>query len=129
MSIVPFVENGAVYSQGFRQGGFGMPKYRGSPMMGGSFFGRVISFVKGLFSKAAPYVSSIVSQAQPHVKTVANNAINSLVDKAVTHVTEKLKEVGEQKGSGKRKKLKKVTVKGKRKRLRKPTTLTKISKL
>lgn len=104
MSIVPFVENGAVYSQRFRQGGYGMPRYRGSPMMGGSFFGRIISFVKGLFSKAAPYVSNVVSQVQPHVKNVANQAINNLVDKAVTHVTDKLKEAGEQKGSGKRRK-------------------------
>ena len=107
MSIVPFVESPGLYGHGFQQEGFGMPRYRGSPMMGGNFFGRIISFAKGLFSKAAPVLSSLVTQAQPHVKKVAQQAIESVVDKAVTHVTEKLKEA--QNGSGK-----------KRKRLKKP---------
>ena len=102
MSIIPFVENEAVYSQGFRQGGFGMLKYRGSPMMGGSFFGRIINFAKGLFSRAAPVLGSLFTQAQPHVKNFANQAVNNVIDKAVTHVTEKLKQTQEQQGSGKR---------------------------
>ena len=52
--IVPFEENEAVYNAGFQQNGYGMPRYRGSPVLGGSFWGRIIGFAKGLFSKAAP---------------------------------------------------------------------------
>ena len=100
--IVPFEENEAVFNTAFQQGGYAMPRYRGSPMLGGSFFGRIIGFAKGLFSKAAPYVSNLISQAQPHVKRVAAQAIDSAIDKAVTHVTEKLKQ--KQEGSGKRRK-------------------------
>ena len=105
--IVPFEGNEAVYNAGFQQSGYGMPRYRGSPMLGGSFWGRIIGFAKGLFSKAAPYVSSLITQAQHHVKRVAAQAVDFAIDKAVTHVTEKLKQ--KQEGSGK-----------KRKKLRKP---------
>ena len=56
--IVPFEENEAVYNAGFQQSGYGMPRYRGSHMLGGSFWGKIIGFAKGLFSKAAPYVST-----------------------------------------------------------------------
>ena len=111
--IVPFEENEEVYSHAFQQGGSGMPRYRGSPMIGGNFFGRILSFARWLFSKAAPHTSSIISQAQPYVKKAAAQALDSAID-AVTHVTEKLKK--KQEGSGK-----------KRKRLKKP--ILKSSKL
>lgn len=106
MSIIPFVENEAVYSQGFRQGGFGMPKYRGSPMMGGSFWGRIVSFAKGLFSKAAPHISNLITKAQPHVKNIASQALSQAVDSAVSHVVDKLSNTQQkqQQGSGKRRK-------------------------
>ena len=91
-----------------------MPRYRGSPMIDGNFFGRILSFARGLFSKAAPHISNLISQAQPHVKKVAAQALDSAIDKAVTSVTEKLKT--KQEGSGK-----------KRKRLKKP--ILKSSKL
>ena len=104
--IVPFEENEEVYSHAFQQGGSGMARYRGSPMIGGNFFGRILSFARGLFSKAAPHISNLISQAQPHVKKVAAKAIDSAIDKAVEHVTERTK--SQQQGSGKkRKKLKK----------------------
>ena len=74
----------------------------------------MLCFARGLFSKAAPHISNLTSQAQPHVKKVAAHAPDSAVDKAVTHVTEKLKT--KQEGSGK-----------KRKRLKKP--MLKSSKL
>ena len=112
--IVPFVENEEVFNHAFQQGGGAMPHYRGSPMVGGGFFGRILGFARGLFSKAAPHISNLISQAQPHVKKVAAQALDSAIDKAVTSVTEKLKT--KQEGSGK-----------KRKRLKKP--ILKSSKL
>ena len=51
--IVPFIDDESAYAAAFEQTGYGMPRYRGSPMMGGSFWGRIISFAKGLFSRAA----------------------------------------------------------------------------
>jgi len=97
--IIPFIEQEATYTAGFQQqGGFNLPRYRGSPMIGGNFWGRVLGFAKGLFSRVAPHISSLITQAQPHVKRVANQAIVSAVDKAVEHVTERLK----QSGTGKR---------------------------
>ena len=95
--IVPFIDDESAYAAAFEQTGYGMPRYRGSPMMGGSF-----SFAKGLFSKAAPHISNLVSQAQPHVKRLATQAIDTAVDSAVTSITDKLKQ----------------TCKGKRKRPR-----------
>jgi len=108
--IVPLVENKDMYSAAFEQTGYGMPRYRGSPMMGGSFWGRVISFAKGLFSKAAPHISNIVTQAQPHVKRLAGHALESAIDGAVNVVTEKLSKKSQEGGLKKR-----------RKRLKKPT--------
>ena len=101
--IVPFEDNDEVYSHAFQQGGSGMPRYRGSPMIGGNFFGRILSFARGLFSKAAPHISNLVTQAQPHVKRLASQAIDTAVDSAVTHITDKLKE--KQSGSGKTRKM------------------------
>jgi len=105
--IVPFEDSEEYYTTAFQQSGFGMPRYRGSPMVGGNFWGRIIGFAKGLFSKAAPHISNLISQAQPHVKRVASQAIDAAVDKAVDHVTTKLKT---QSGTGKKK----------RKRVKKP---------
>jgi hypothetical protein len=85
-----------------QQHGYGMPKYRGSPMIGGSFWGRIIGFAKGLFSKAAPHISSAIAQAQPHVKHLASKAIESAIDTAVEKVSEKLKSA--QEGRGRRRK-------------------------
>ena len=93
--IVPFIDDESAYAAAFEQTGYGMPRYRGSPMMGGSFWGRIISFAKGLFSKAAPNISNLVSQAQPHDK----QAVDTAVDSAVTSITDKLKQTGK----GKRK--------------------------
>ena len=99
MVLVQFDFDENRYSTIFtQQRGYGMPRYRGAPMTGGSFWGRVIGFAKGLFSKAAPHISKAVAYAQPHVKTAANKAIESAVDSAVNHVTEKLKQVQEGKG-------------------------------
>ena len=79
-----------------------MPHYRGSPIVGGGFFGHILGFARGLFSKAAPHISNLISQDQPHVKKVAAQALDSAIDKAVASVTEKLKT--KQEGSGKKRK-------------------------
>jgi hypothetical protein len=108
-----------------QQHGYGMPKYRGSPMSGGSFWGKIIGFAKGLFSKAAPHLSSMLSKAQPHLKSFAGKTADSLIDTTVEKVNEKLKMAQEGKGiKGRRKKsttVKKVKrkVKAKRKVTRK----------
>ncbi len=107
--IIPLDDDEAVFTALFDQGGYGMPRYRGSPQMGGSFWGRIIGFAKGLFSKAAPHISNLVSQAQPHVKRIATQALDSAVDSAVTNITEKLKK---QSGGRKRKRLKRPALKG-----------------
>lgn len=107
--IVPLIDDENVYTAAFEQTGYGMPRYRGSPMMGGNFWGRIVSFAKGLFSKAAPHISNLVSQAQPHVKRLANQAIETAVDSAVTSITDKLKQ---QSGGRKKTRLKKPRLKG-----------------
>ena len=101
--IVPFIDDESAYAAAFEQTGYGMPRYRGSPMMGGSFWGRIISFAKGLFSRAAPRISNLVSQAQPHVERPATQAIDTAVDSAVTSITDKLKQTD--KGKRKRPRL------------------------
>ena len=78
--IIPYVDDEFVR----------MPRYRGSPVMGGSFWGRIVSFAKGLFSKAAPHILNLVTQAQPYMKRIAGKAVESAIDNAVTSVTEKL---------------------------------------
>jgi len=35
--IVPFEDSEEYYTTAFQQSGFGMPRYRGSPMVGGNF--------------------------------------------------------------------------------------------
>ena len=101
--IVPYTDDESAYAAAFEQTGNGMPRYRRSPMMGGSFWGRIISFAKGLFSEATPHISNLVSQAQPHVKRLAAQAIDTAVDSAVTSITDKLKQTG--KGKRKRPRL------------------------
>jgi hypothetical protein len=93
MVLKAYVPDESRYLRMFaEQKGYGMPKYRGSPMTGGSFWGRVIGFAKGLFSKAAPYISNAVTQAQPHLKNLATKTIESTVDTAVEKINEKLKQ-------------------------------------
>ena len=90
-----------------QQHGYGMPKYRGSPMTGGSFWGRIIGFAKGLFSKAAPHLSAALSKAQPHMKSFASKATDQLIDTAVEKISGKLKSVQEGEGiKGKKRKRK-----------------------
>ena len=99
MVLVQYTANESRYLQLFaQQHGYGMPKYRGSPMIGGSFWGRIIGFAKGLFSKAAPHIASAISQAQPHVKHLAFKAVESAIDTAVEKVSQKIKSVQEGKG-------------------------------
>jgi hypothetical protein len=83
-----------------------MPRYRGSPMIGGSFWGRIVGFAKGLFRQAAPHVSKLISAAHPHVKDYASKAVDSAVESAVSHVTEKLKKVQEGNGRKRKKRIK-----------------------
>jgi hypothetical protein len=98
-----------------QQHGYGMPKYRGSPMTGGSFWGRIIGFAKGLFSKAAPHLSAALSKAQPHVKSFASKATDQLIDTAVEKISGKLKALQEGEGmKGRKKKNEPATKKRKR---------------
>ena len=108
--IIPYVDDESVYAAAFEQTEYGMPRYRGSPMMGGSFWGRIVSFAKGRFSKAAPHISNLVTQAQPHMKRIAGKAVESAIDNAVTSVTEKLTK--QQSGGGGGKKRKRPKLKG-----------------
>ena len=99
MSLIPLIEDEGLYLRIFaEQNGYGMPRYRGSPMIGGSFWGRLVTFAKGLFRQAAPHVSELLSKAHPHVKGLASQAVETAIDRAVTHVTDKLKKVQEGKG-------------------------------
>ena len=123
--LLRFEENEDVFHSMFRSQLGGMPKYRGSPMAGGSFWGRIIGFAKGLFSKAAPHISNMISQAQPHVKKDASRAVKTAIDSAVDHVADKLKKA--QQGNGiKGRKRRVIPIKAKRKtrkkikRLREP---------
>jgi hypothetical protein len=104
---VPLVEDESVYMRIFSlQTGFGMPKYRGSPMVGGSFWGRFVTFAKSMFNKASPHVTDMIKKAQPVVKGMATQAMENAIDSAVSHVTDKLKQSGSGiKGRKKRKKI------------------------
>jgi hypothetical protein len=96
MSLIPLIEDEAIYLRIFaEQTGYGMPRYRGSPMVGGSFWGRLVTFAKGLFRQAAPHVSDLISRAHPHVKGIASKAVETAIENAVSHVSEKLKKVQE----------------------------------
>ena len=99
MVLIEYTSSENRYMQLFaQQHGYGMPKYRGSPMIGGSFWGRIIGFAKGLFSKAAPHITSAIAQAQPHVKHLASKTVESAIDAAVEKVSKKIKSVQEGKG-------------------------------
>ena len=121
-TLTPLVEDEAMYMHIFaEQNGYGMPHYRGSLMIGGSFWGRLVSFAKGLFRKAAPHVSDLLRRAHPHVKSMASRAVETAIDSAVSHVTEKLKKSQENEGiKGGRRKKKKIIKKKKKKPVRKP---------
>lgn len=67
-------------------------------MTGGNFWGRVVGFARGLFSKAAPHLTNAITQAKPHVRTLATKAIESAIDSAVDHVSQKIRKVQEGKG-------------------------------
>ena len=73
-----------------QQYGFGMPRYRGSPMMGGSFWSNILSFTRNLAARAAPHVSNFINQAKPHVRNYASRAVESAIDGAVDKVTSRL---------------------------------------
>jgi len=109
--IVQLVESEDMYSAAFEQTGYGIPRYRGSPMMGGSFWGRMIGLAKGLFSKAAPHLSNLVTQAQPHVKRLAGQALDTAIDGAVSRVTEKLTKKSQGGGQKKRTRTKNPSLK------------------
>lgn len=78
--------------------GLGMPRYRGSPMLGGSFWSSILGFAKGLAARAAPHLSSLANQAKPHVRGLATRAIGSAIDGAVDKVTSKLQDLQDGKG-------------------------------
>ena len=95
-----------------------MPKYVGSPMAGGSFWGRILGFARGLFT-------NFINSAQPHVKRAASKAVESAIDSAVESVTDRIKKAQTGNGIKGRKKKKNVKikttpVKTKSKRLREP---------
>jgi len=89
--LIAFEADEHVFNTLFAQQLAGMPKYRGSPMAGGGFWGRVLGFARGLFTKAAPHITNFISEAQPHVRRAASKAVESAIDSAVQHVTEKIK--------------------------------------
>ena len=126
--LITFEPDEHVFNTLFAQQFGGMPKYRGSPMAGGSFWGRVLGFARGLFTKVAPHITHFISEAQPHVKRAASKAVESAFDSAVQHVTEKIKNAQTGNGIKGRRRIKKATIaktKAKRttkkkKRLREP---------
>lgn len=125
--LIAFEPDEHVFNTLFAQQLGGMPKYRGSPMAGGGFWGRVLGFARGLFTKAAPHITNFISEAQPHVKRAASKAVESAIDSAVQHVTEKIKNAQTGNGIKGRRRIKKATIaktKAKRttkkKRLREP---------
>ena len=122
--LIAFEPDEHVFNTLFAQQLGGMPKYRGSPMAGGGFWGRVLGFARGLFTKAAPHITNFISEAQTHVKRAASKAVESAIDSAVQHVTEKIKNSQTGNGIKGRKTIKKAKTKVKRmtkaKRLREP---------
>ena len=122
--LVTFEPDEHVFNTLFAQQFGGMPKYRGSPMAGGRFWGRVLGFARGLFTKAAPHITNFISEAQPHVKRAASKAVESAIDSAVQHVTEKIKNAQTGNGIKGRRRIKKATTaKTKAKRTTKPKRL------
>ena len=68
----------------------GMTRYRGNPMAGGSFWGKILGFARGLFSRAAPHLSNLVSQAQPIVRKAATRMMDSAIDSGADYITKKI---------------------------------------
>ena len=97
-----------------QQYGAGMPRYRGSPMLGGSFWSSILSFTKNLAARAAPHVSSLINQARPHVRAYASRAVESAIDGAVEKVTAKLNNM--QSGTGRKRRKEGIKAKPKRKK-------------
>lgn len=63
-----------------------MLKYHSSRMTGGNVLGRVIGFVKELFSCAASHLSNALIKAQPHARPLPSKAMESATDLAVEKV-------------------------------------------
>ena len=123
--LITFEPNEQAFSRFFAQQLGGMPKYRGSPMAGGSFWGRILGFARGLFTKAAPHITNFINSSQPHVKRAASKAVESAIDSAVESVTDRLKKAQTGNGiKGRKKKksvkIKRTLIKTKSKRLREP---------
>ena len=91
----------------------GLPRYRGAPMMGGSFWSSILSFARGLAARAATHISNAISSATPHVRGLATRAVESAIDGAVDKVTSKLKTMQEGGSPRKKKKSIKAKYKGK----------------
>ena len=108
--MIAFEPDERVFNTLFVQQFGGMPKYRGSPMAGGSFWGRVLRFARGLLTKAAPHITNFISETQPHVKRTASNAVESTIDSAVQNVTEKIKNAQTGNGVKGRRRIKKATI-------------------
>lgn len=109
-----------------QQYGSGMPRYRGSPMLGGSFWSSVLSFTKNLAARAAPHVSNLINQAKPHVRAYASRAVESAIDGAVDKVTAKLSSL--QAGNGRQRRRKGIKGKSLRKKATKRTVKKKVVK-
>ena len=120
--LINFEPDEHVFNTLFAQQFGGMPKYRGSPTAGASFWGRVLRFARGRFKKAAPHITNFISEAQPHVKRAASKAVESAIDSAVQHVSEKIKNAQTGNGIKGRRRTKKAT---RAKRKAKRTTKTK----
>ncbi len=122
---IPFIDDEAIYANIFaEQNGYGMPRYRGSPMVGGSFWGRLVTFAKGLFRTVSPHVSELLQQAHPHIKGVASRVVDTAIDSAVNKVSQKLKNVQDGSGRKKRKRIKAVKAK---KKITRPKELKSLS--
>ena len=111
-----------------QQYGSGMPRYRGSPMLGGSFWSSILSFTKNLAARAAPHVSNLISQAKPHVRSHATRAVESAIDGAVDKVTAKLRDLQEGNRRQHRKRRHSKGIKAARERKRKRSTKLTVGK-
>ena len=107
-----------VFQNQFRVHHGGMPRYRGSLMAGGSFWGKILGFARGLFSKAAPHLSSLVAQAQPMVKKAASRMAESAIDSSANYITQKIQNAAQTGNGIKRRKRKRAKVTSSRKRSR-----------
>ena len=113
-----------VFQNQLRRHHGGMPRYRGNPMSGGSFWGKILGFARGLFSKAAPHVSNLVKQAQPMVKRAATGVMESAIDSGADYIARKIQEATQTGNGIKRRKRKRSRTirraKPQRRRLKEP---------